>query len=88
MRVTIRVLAVFSGVVLAWLWASGALGQCPGGVCPARRPVMVVPVQPVAPLPPPAIVLAPRPAPVARAVLPPYRHGRRIYVVVPQPQVK
>jgi hypothetical protein len=85
-RTILRVCAIISGVLLLWLACNHAFGQCPGGVCPARRPaVVVVPVQPVAPLPEPAIVVAPKPAkPIARAAVPPYRHGRRVYVVVPQ----
>ncbi len=81
-RWILRFCAVASGVLLLWLLCHEAFGQCPGGVCPARpRPVVVVPVTPLPE--PPALVIAPRPAPVARAVLPPYRHGRRVYMVVP-----
>lgn len=93
-RFTLRVCAIVVGVLLLWLLCHEAFGQCPGGVCPARQPVVVAPVRPllrpvvvvpVVPLPePPALVIAPRPAPVARAVLPPHRHGRRVYVLVPQ----
>ena len=87
-RTILRVCAIVAGVLLLWLACNHAFGQCPGGVCPARRlaPV-VVPIPPAVPLPePPAIVAAPKPVrPIARAVLPPYRHGRRpVYLVVPE----
>lgn len=89
-RWLLRLAAVVGGVLLLWLCCHEAFGQCPGGVCPARRPVVVAPVRPlvvvpVAPLPePPALAVAPRPSGVvARAVLPPYRHWRRVYIVAP-----